>query len=53
MWLGKPHQAEGALGAPDELEIRRVRRQDVVEKPSGEDPWGPDELGSREVADKM
>ena len=33
-----------------QLEIRQVRRQDVVEKPGG---GGPDELGSREVADKM
>ena len=24
MWLGKPRQAEGALGAPDELESREV-----------------------------
>ena len=37
----------------DQLEIRRVRRQGVVEKPGGEGSWGPDELGSREVADKM
>ena len=36
-----------------QFEIRRVRRQDVVEKPGGGGPWGPDELGSRKVADKM
>ena len=36
-----------------QLGIRRVRRQDMVEKPGGGGPWGPDELGSREVADKM
>ena len=31
-----------------ELDIRRVRRQYVVEKPGGRGPWDPDELETRE-----
>ena len=42
LWQEKPHQAEGALGAPDEFQLETELQT-----------RGPDELRSGEDADKM
>ena len=53
MWWGKPHQAEGALGAPDEFQLKNGQsyRRDMVRKAtSGQRglgalmSWGPGKL---------
>ena len=50
-------KATSGLGAPDklQLEIGRSYRRDVVRKATSgrRGHWGPDELGSREGADKL